>query len=157
MSSCPFFDSNDYPEDLSSFAVKPGQVVLAMSGATTGKVGFYKEQCEAFLNQRVGLFRPNQGFLFDRFLFFYLMCQQEHLYAIAGGGAQPNLSSEKLKKISIPVPPLEEQERIVAILDKFDALVNDISQGIPAEIEARRKQYAYYRDKLLNFQEKKTS
>ena len=85
------------------------------------------------------------------------MCQQEHLYAIAGGGAQPNLSSEKLKKISIPVPPLEEQERIVAILDKFDALVNDISQGIPAEIEARRKQYAYYRDKLLNFKEKKTS
>ena len=73
---------------------------------------------------------------------------------MAGGGAQPNLSSTKLKQMAIPVPPLEEQERIVAILDKFDAIVNDITQGIPAEIEARRKQYAYYRDKLLAFEER---
>ena len=51
----------------------------------------------------------------------------------------------------IPVPPLKEQERIVAILDKFDALVNDFSSGLPAEIEARRKQYEYYRDQLLTF------
>ena len=59
-----------------------------------------------------------------------------------------------LVEYTIPVPSLEEQGRIVAILDKFDALVNDISQGIPAEIEARRKQYAYYRDKLLTFEER---
>lgn len=58
-----------------------------------------------------------------------------------------------LKAIEIPVPPREEQERIVAILDRFDALVNDITQGLPAEIEARRKQYEYYRDKLLTFKE----
>lgn len=56
-------------------------------------------------------------------------------------------------KIRIPVPSLEEQERIVAILDKFDALVNDISIGLPAEIAARRRQYAYYRDRLLTFKE----
>ncbi len=52
---------------------------------------------------------------------------------------------------NFPIPPLEEQERIVAIMDKFDALVNDISQGLPAEIEARRKQYEYYKNKLLTF------
>lgn len=51
----------------------------------------------------------------------------------------------------VPVPPLAEQERIVAILDKFDALVNDISSGLPAELEMRRKQYEYYRDRLLTF------
>jgi len=56
-------------------------------------------------------------------------------------------------KIRIPVPSLEEQGRIVAILDKFDALVNDISIGLPAEIAARRRQYAYYRDRLLTFKE----
>lgn len=56
-------------------------------------------------------------------------------------------------KIRIPVPSLEEQERIVAILDKFDALVNEISVGLPAEIAARRRQYAYYRDRLLTFKE----
>lgn len=54
-------------------------------------------------------------------------------------------------KYLCPVPPLAEQERIVAILDKFDALVNDISSGLPAELEMRRKQYEYYRDRLLTF------
>ena len=62
-------------------------------------------------------------------------------------------SGRGLAKIAIPVPPLEEQERIVAILDKFDALVNDLSIGLPAEIAARRQQYEYYRDKLLTFEE----
>lgn len=63
------------------------------------------------------------------------------------------LSGESLAKIRIPVPPLEEQERIVAILDKFDALVNDLSSGLPAEIKARRQQYEHYRDRLLTFRE----
>ena len=67
------------------------------------------------------------------------------------GGSIPQLTVPCVKKIRIPVPPLAEQERIVAILDKFDALVNDISSGLPAELEMRRKQYEYYRDKLLTF------
>ena len=64
------------------------------------------------------------------------------------------ISGGNLAKIKIPLPPLAEQERIVKILDKFDALVNDISSGLPAEIEARRKQYEYYRDRLLTFPRK---
>lgn len=64
------------------------------------------------------------------------------------------LSSEGLAKIAIPVPPLVEQERIVGILDKFDALVNDLSSGLPAELNARRRQHEYYRDKLLTFEER---
>ena len=68
--------------------------------------------------------------------------------------AQPKLTKENLYRIPIPVPPLSEQRRIVAILDRFDALCHDISAGLPAEIAARRKQYEYYRDKLLTFEEK---
>jgi type I restriction enzyme S subunit len=63
------------------------------------------------------------------------------------------LLMDSFSKIRIPVPPLEEQERIVAILDKFDTLVNDISIGLPAEIKARRRQYEHYRDRLLTFRE----
>lgn len=65
----------------------------------------------------------------------------------------PKLMSNMIAKIKIPVPPLEEQKRIVAILDRFDALCNDLTSGLPAEIEARKKQYEYYRDKLLTFKE----
>lgn len=64
------------------------------------------------------------------------------------------VSGESLAKIKIPVPPLEVQERIVAILDRFDALTTSLTEGLPAEIEARRKQYEYYRDRLLDFPRK---
>lgn len=63
------------------------------------------------------------------------------------------LSGDDLAKLRIPVPPLAEQTRIVAILDTFDALVNDLSSGLPAEIAARRQQYEHYRDRLLTFKE----
>ena len=87
-------------------------------------------------------------------------------YALATRNAQEQKSKGKvkskvvhssvpaLKNIRIPVPSLPEQARIVEILDRFDALINDITQGLPAEIAARRKQYEYYRDKLLSFKEK---
>ena len=74
----------------------------------------------------------------------------------AVSGTVRNLNAEIVRRIRIPVPPLEEQRRIAAILDEFDALVNDISVGLPAELSARRKQYEYYRDKLLTFEEKKS-
>lgn len=65
----------------------------------------------------------------------------------------PQLTVPMVAKYKIPVPPLAEQERIVSILDRFDKLCNDISEGLPAEIAARQKQYEYYRDKLLTFKE----
>ncbi len=69
-------------------------------------------------------------------------------------GSIPQLTIPNLKNLKIPVPPLAEQKRIVEILDRFDTLVNDISVGLPAEIEGRRKQYEYYRNKLLTFPQK---
>jgi len=63
------------------------------------------------------------------------------------------ISQDDIARVELPIPPLEEQARIVAILDAFDALVNDLSVGLPAELAARRKQYEYYRDRLLTFKE----
>ena len=62
-----------------------------------------------------------------------------------------DITATKLEEILIPLPSLEEQQRIVDILDRFDKLCNDILEGLPAEIEARQKQYEYYREKLLTF------
>ena len=63
------------------------------------------------------------------------------------------MSVAKLLKLEIPLPPLAEQKRIVAILDRFDSLCNSLTEGLPAEIALRKKQYEYYRDKLLSFKE----
>lgn len=72
------------------------------------------------------------------------------------GAAKVNLNTGWLKEFEISLPCLEEQHRIVSILDRFDTLCNDLTSGLPAEIEARQKQYEYYRDKLLNFNEKES-
>lgn len=69
----------------------------------------------------------------------------------------PQLTIPMVKTYSISIPPLDVQQKIVSILDRFDTLCNDLSQGLPAEIAARKKQYEYYREKLLTFPRKGTS
>ena len=85
------------------------------------------------------------SYLFQTEYFF----QQKRKYA--QGTKVIDIKTRDMAKIPIPIPPLSEQRRIVAILDKFEALVNDLTEGLPAEIAARQEQYEYYRDKLLNF------
>jgi len=86
-----------------------------------------------------------------RFLEFYL--NSIDLAPYISGAAQPKLSKANLNRIQVPQPSVAEQERIVGILDNFDTLVNDLSVGLAAEINARRAQYEYYRDRLLTFDE----
>ena len=88
-----------------------------------------------------------------KFLTYYFHTSMffEQKRKLAHGTKVIEVTPDKLSDIKIPLPSLAEQERIVAVLDKFDALVNDLSEGLPAEIEARKRQYEYYRDKLLSF------
>ena len=153
LSDVKYFSPDDYNSgNPLNYAIVKGDILIAMSGATTGKIGYYNLDEKAYLNQRVGKFIPNKELLNNRFLFHFLLTKNEFLYVLAGGGAQPNLSSNAIKeKLLIPIPPLSEQERIVAILDKFDVLTTSISEGLPREIELRKKQYEYYRDLLLTF------
>ena len=74
-----------------------------------------------------------------------------NLNQYASKSAQPGLAIGKLETLRIPIPPLPEQEKIAAILDKFDTLTHSISEGLPHEIALRRKQYEYYREQLLAF------
>ncbi|EPH6190466.1 restriction endonuclease subunit S [Campylobacter upsaliensis] len=83
-----------------------------------------------------------------RFVFFYLQtCDVSSIVR----GVPPKINQQNLKTIQIPLPPLAVQNEIVELLDKFDTLTNDLTSGIPAEIEARKKQYEYYRERLLSF------
>lgn len=96
--------------------------------------------------------RPDLDLVSQRY-FFYIWERAQLQRAAKLTSGVWKVSQADLSGIVLPVPPLEEQARIVAILDKFDALVNDLSCGLPAEIAARQKQYAYYRDRLLTFKE----
>ena len=84
-----------------------------------------------------------------RFAFHQLTHMNLNQYAVGGG--QPLVTGGLLKALKVPFPPLEEQVRIAAILDKFDVLTNSITEGLPREIALRQKQYEYYRDLLLSF------
>lgn len=126
-------------------------VIVAMYGATAGKAAINKIPlttnqacCNLEIDPKIASYR----------YVYYWVCREYEKIRSLGQGSQNNINGAVVRGYPIPIPSLEEQERIVAILDKFDALVNDISQGLPAEIEARRKQYEYYRDKLLSFKPK---
>ena len=112
-----FIDPSDYKEDLSRYKVVKDDLLIAMSGATTGKIGINQTDSEYFLNQRVGKFSPRKG-LDKRFLYYFLSTKVEDSLAISIGSAQPNLSTQQIKEFKIPLPPLPEQKRIVAIVDE---------------------------------------
>ena len=99
------------------------------------------------------ILRANQEKLLPKFLFFLLTTEKFFNYVENNqeGAGYPSISNSVVKQFTVPIPILSEQEHIVGILDRLDSLVNDISVGLPAEIEARRKQYEYYRGKLLDF------
>jgi len=116
-------------------------------GANAGSI-FYRNGKFSITNV-CGLLKVKVDGVNTKFL-SYILAIVSKKYVSAGMG-NPKIMSNVMEKIKIPIPTLAEQERIVIILDKFDALTNDISVGLPAELKARRKQYKYYRDKLLTF------
>ena len=147
-----YFDKSDYKANWQTFEIHKGDILIAMSGATTGKVGIYNNKKVAYLNQRVGKIVPDKSKLVNRFLYHILLSKTQFLYMLAGGGAQPNLSSTKLMNVfEIPLPPIEVQTEIVRILDKFTSLEAELEAGLEAELDCRKRQYEYYRDKLLSF------
>jgi type I restriction enzyme S subunit len=154
-----YFNPDDYKENTQSYIINRGDILIAMSGATTGKIGYFNSTEVAYLNQRVGKFVPNTELLNNRFLYHFLLSKTEAIYVLAGGGAQPNLSSKVLmEKLRVPIPhaddpakSIAEQKKIADVLDKLDMLTNSITEGLPREIELRQKQYEYYRDLLLSF------
>ncbi len=114
-----------------------------------GFVGYQKEKF--FLGPLCYKISSNTSKILTKYIFYYLKRNSDLILKIKNEGGVPSVNKSDLRKLPLSIPPLEEQQRIVDILDRFDTLCNDISKGLPAEIEARKKQYEYYRDKLLDF------
>nr|WP_000348496.1 restriction endonuclease subunit S [Leptospira interrogans] len=127
------------------YRIDKDAVTISSIGANTGTIYFRKAHFTPIIRLKVVI--PKQEGILPRYLFHALS-------SIAIGSKSssvPNMNAADVKRISIPIPPLAEQERIVDILDKFDALTSSISEGLPREIELRQKQYEYYRELLLSF------
>ena len=126
------------------------ETTYVISAGAAGEIGYCRSKFWAADDCLV--FRNLKGVI-NRYIYHYLMTKSTYIRSNVRKASIPRLSRTVIENIEIPVPPIEEQERIVSILDRFDSICNDISAGLPAEIEARQKQYEYYRDKLLNFKE----
>ena len=131
---------------------RPAETVMVINvGASVGTVGYSKVDfwssdgcfCVKCSDEVIG-----------RYMYYALVCQQNYLRSRARFAGIPTLDNVVVEKIEIPLPSLEEQARIIKTLDLFDTLVNDLKSGLPAEIILRRKQYEYYRNKLLTFEPK---
>ena len=133
---------------ISEYAYDGEYLTWTTDGANAGTV-FYRNGRFNITNV-CGLLKSKSNNINIRYLYFILGITADKY--VSRGMGNPKLMSNVMGSIKIPVPPMEEQERIVAILDKFEALCNDLTSGLPAEIQARHKQYEYYRDKLLTFE-----
>jgi len=142
-------------DDMTEYLVKAGDLLMARTGATYGKTMLVEEDLDAVYASFLIRIRLNESEILPGYYWHFAQSGDywQQADALVSTGGQPQFNANVLKTIQLPVPPLKEQERIVAILDKFDALVNDLSVGLPAEIAARRQQYEYYRDRLLTFPE----
>ena len=124
-------------------------ITWTTDGANAGSI-FYRNGKFSITNV-CGLLKVKSDNVNTKFL-AYSLATVAKKYVSAGMG-NPKIMSNVMANVKLQIPSLVEQEHIVTILDKFDALVNDISIGLPAELDARRSQYEYYRGKLLTFNE----
>ncbi len=128
--------------------------ILFSGTGTIGKVSIIKENPNNWaIKEGIYSIKPNKKIVFPRFLMFCFenLNIQNDIKSKSFGGIVKSISMNDLQQITIPIPPLEIQQEIVKILDQFSLLTTDLLAGIPAEIKARKKQYEYYREKLLTF------
>ncbi len=133
-----------------SFNRKAGTITIAQYG-TAGYVTIQKE--DFWANDVCFSVYPNEDIL-NKYLYYFLANKQEYLYSLSNRTAVPySISKDRILKIKIPLPPLKIQEEIAKILDKFTDYVTELTAELTAELTLRQKQYTYYRDKLLSFED----
>ncbi|WP_297277949.1 restriction endonuclease subunit S [uncultured Brachyspira sp.] len=151
----PFFVRSQEVRSKNEYEYDETAIITSGDGVGVGKIFHYVEGKYA-LHQRAYRIHIIDKNVIPKYYFYYMKTTfLSYIEKTSFHSSVTSIRRPMLNNFPVPVPPFEEQERIVKILDSFDALCNDISSGLPAEIEMRKKQYEYYRDKLLTFKEKK--
>lgn len=138
---------NDYKKRFSY--PKKGEILVSCSG-TIGRSVVFDGEDAYFQDSNIVWLSNDESKVLNKFLYYFY---QTSPWNISDGGTIKRLYNNQFISAKVPLYSLEEQKKIVDILERFDTLINDISDGLPAEIELRRKQYEYYRNKLLSFEE----
>lgn len=153
----PFFTCNEKPYKINTFAFDLEAIIVSGNGSQVGHLNYYKGKFNAY--QRTYIIGEFCDSIKVSYLYHYLNCTlKSYIIQNSRKGSVPYITMPMLENFQIPIPcpdnpekSLEEQARIVAILDKFDTLTTSLTEGLPREIELRQKQYEYYRDLLLSF------
>ncbi|WP_207741225.1 restriction endonuclease subunit S [Roseburia intestinalis] len=128
---------------------KEGDILISAAG-TIGRTVVYNGEDAYYQDSNIVWIDNDESIVLNRYLYY---CYQLQPWIASTGGTIARLYNDNISKAKIMVPSIKHQKQIIEILDRFDTLCNDLSAGLPAEIEARQKQYEYYRDKLLSFKE----
>ena len=150
--NCKYITLND---ESKKYLLKEGDLLLARTGATYGKTLYFPNNEPAVYASFLIKIDLDNSVILNRYYWHFsksnLYWKQADKYVSKAGQQQFNTNA--VSRVIVPVPSIEVQERIVKVLDNFDEICSDLKIGLPAEIEARQKQYEYYRDKLLNFKD----
>ena len=138
---------NDYKKRFSY--PKKGEILVSCSG-TIGRSVVFDGEDAYFQDSNIVWLSNDESKVLNKFLYYFY---QTSPWNISDGGTIKRLYNNQFISAKVPLYSLEEQKKIINILERFDKLINDIAVGLPAEIELRRKQYEYYRNKLLSFEE----
>ena len=149
-----YVDKSDFSK-LERSKLHIGDMLFTYVG-TVGQVAIVDEEDKYYLAPNVALIRCNKEVLLPQYMKYYFQTTRfwdKQIRRLLQSSSMQNIPMEKIRKFEIAVPPLDVQNRIVNVLDNFEKICSDLNIGLPAEIEARQKQYEYYRDKLLTFKE----
>ncbi len=145
-----YISKQKYDEYRSTYSYpKKGDILISAAG-TIGKTVVYDGEAAYYQDSNIVWLDNDESIVLNKYL---LYCYQLQPWNVSTGGTIARLYNDNISRAKICVPSISEQKRIIGILDRFDTICNDLSIGLPAEIEARQKQYEYYRDKLLSFKE----
>ena len=135
--------------------MKKGDLLLARTGATYGKTLYVPDDSPAVYASFLIKIELDNSKILNRYYWHFSKSNQYWRQAekLVSKGGQPQFNTNAVERVVVPVPPIDVQNRIVTVLDNFEKICSDLNIGLPAEIEARQKQYEYYRDKLLTFVE----
>lgn len=142
-------------DESKKYLVKKGDLLLARTGATYGKTLYVPDNSPAVYASFLIKIELDNSKISNRYYWHFSKSNQYWRQAekLVSKGGQQQFNTNAVERVVVPVPPLDVQSRIVNVLDNFEKICSDLNIGLPAEIEARQKQYEYYRDKLLTFKE----